>query len=261
MKNILLASILTMCCTAGYAQVRELPAKRTTTTTKDTRGTHKISVKKNTFYAGPKLGLVMSTMSNPEECTLAKGAGANISLGAVAHARFGMASKHASAGTGLFGAGIELKYKNNTVKTFGTDEDGNKNASLTVGYFELPVFVRVYPFYKSDAVNTLYVEAGPDFALGISRGPKNLTVENPNPEMSSITYHIKRDKEKLVGNDVRVMIGAGYDLPIKKGKDTKSLVGIGARYYIGTSGLAGNFPCRMNSFEFSLSWQFSLGKL
>lgn len=255
MKKVLLASLLAMCCTASYAQ-RELPVKKTTG-----RSTHHVvKGKKNVFFVGPKVGLTMTSMTNPDECTLSDGMGMNFSGGVVASARFGRASNHAGAGTGLFGAGIEIKYKNNTAKTRGIDEDGN-NASLTVGYVEVPLYVHVYPFYKSDALNSFYLEAGPDLAMAISHSPKSLTVADPNADLSSITYHLEGANKSLKGNDFRVMVGLGYDFPIKGGKDTKSLVGIGARYYLGTSGLAGNFPCKMNTFEVSLSWQFSVGKL
>lgn len=256
MKKILFASLLAMCCTAGYAQ-RELPVKRTT----GSGSIHKTKGKKNVFFFGPKVGLTMTSVSNPDECTLADGMGTSFSAGLAAKGRFGTASSHASAGTGLFGAGLELKYKNNTAKTVGVDEEGNDNASLSINYFEVPIYLHVYPFFKSDALNTFYVEAGPDLAMAISCSPKSLTVTNPNDELSSITYHIDGDKKSMKGNDVRVMLGLGYDYALKKGKNTKSLVGIGARYYLGTSGLAGNFPCKMNTFEVSVSWQFSLGKL
>lgn len=263
MKKILLASLLVMCCTTVSAQVRELSEKRSSgaqSTSQNSSGIRKLTVKKNAFYLGPKVGVTMTSMSNPDECVLVDGLGTNFSAGVAAKGRFGLASKHATAGTGVLGAGIELKYKNNSVKTFGTDENGNEDASLSVGYFEVPIFVQVYPFYKSDAMNSFYIEAGPDLALGLSRSPKSLTVADPNEELSSITYHFEGEKKNMVGNDVRFMLGLGYDIPIKSGKETKSLVGIGARYYIGTSGLAGNFPCKMNTFELSLSWQFCLGK-
>lgn len=262
MKKILLASLLVMCCTTVSAQVRELTEKRTSgaASSQNPSGIRKLTVKKNTFYVGPKVGATMTSISNPDECTLANGMGTSFSAGLVAQGRFGLASKHSGGGTGLFGAGIELKYKNNVAKTYGIDEDGNEDASLSIGYFEVPIYVHVYPFYKTDAMNTFYLEAGPDFALGISHSPKSLTVTDPNKELSSITYHFDGEKKELVGNDVRFMVGAGYEVPIKSGKETKSLVGIGARYYMGTSGLAGNFPCKMNTFELSLSWQFCLGK-
>lgn len=218
--------------------------------------------KKHNFYLGVKAGLAISTMTQPNECDLYDGAGMGFSGGLVAKARFGKASDDAPAGTGLFGVGLELKYKQNTVKTIGVDESGSKDAKLSMGYFEVPVFVQFHPFYKSDAMNTFYIELGPDFAGTLSRCPKSLTVSNLTGDYSSVAYNLDNNGSKLKGFDVRVMAGIGYDFPIRNAnQETKSLLGINARYYVGTSKLAGNFDSKMNSLEISLSWMFSIGKL
>ena len=221
-----------------------------------------IAQKKHAFYAGIKGGLDITSMTQPNECDLYDGTGLGGSIGIVGKARFNRSSETAFAGTGLFGAGLELKYKMNSVKTIGTDESGNANSNLSVGYFEIPIFAQIYPFYKSNKLSTLYIEAGPDFAGTISRSPKTLTVDNLPGDFSSVTYNIDNGDKKIKGWDVRVMFGLGYDFPIKNSKhETAHLIGVNARYYVGTSGLAGNFPCKMNTFELSLSWMFKIGKL
>ena len=216
---------------------------------------------KNLLQIGPKFGATITSMGQPDEVSLYDGSGIAFSGGIAFRARFNTATENSDSGTGLLGAGLELKYKMNTVKTIATDESGKENADLSIGYFEVPLFVQIYPFYKTKAMNTFYIEAGPDFAGIISRKPKSLTVDNLPGEYSSVTYHIDDDKSTLKGMDVRVMAGIGYDFPIKNSSNkTASLIGINARYYMGTSNLAGNFNSKMNTLELSLSWMFNISK-
>jgi hypothetical protein len=257
MKKILVLLFATMLCTSMDAQRNVQPQRGGGRSAKPG-----LAQKKHSFYLGFKGGVDFSTMSQPDECNLYDGAGLGFSGGIVGKARFGQATPNAPAGTGLLGAGLELKYKQNKVKTIGTDESGKANADMTVGYFEVPVYVQVYPFYRSDAMNTFYIEAGADFAGTISRSPKSLTVDNLKGEYSSVTYNLDSDNSKLKGMDVRIMAGVGYDFAIKNEKhETTNLIGINARYYMGTSKLAGNFNSKMSTLEISLSWMFNIGKL
>lgn len=207
------------------------------------------------FFLGPKIGGTMTSMTQPNEGKLYDGSSFGFSGGLVFQARFGKASENSVGGTGYFGAGLELKYKLNSVKTLGTDEGGKENAKLSLGYFEVPVFVHIYPFAKSPSVNPLYVELGAAFAGTLSRSPKSLTVvsSDPNSDFSEVIYYLDANGSKLKGMDVRPFAGIGYTIP-NTGLD------ISARYYIGTSDLAKNFPCKMSSLEVSLAWMFNIGK-
>lgn len=209
--------------------------------------------KKSTFSIGPKVGGTLTTMTQPDEGKLYDGSGIGFSGGVAMKMRFGKVSENAAPGTGYFGIGAELKYKRNTVKTVGTDEKGKTKANLSIDYFEVPVFVQVYPFAKSPTMNPFYVEAGFSFAGTMSRSVKSLTVDNPSQTISSVVYHTDDDQSKLKGGDARVLVGLGYTIP-GTGLD------INARYYIGTGKLAKNFPCRMNSAEVSVAWLFNAGK-
>lgn len=209
--------------------------------------------KANAFFIGPKIGGVLSTMTQPDECDLYDSSDFGFSAGLAMKARFGRATENSDGGTGFWGIGLELKYKQNSVKTIGTDEDGNENAKLTIGYFEVPVSIQLYPLAANRAMNSLYIELGASFAGTMSRSPKSLTVSNPNSEYSSITYHIDSNGSKLKGMDIRPLAGIGYTIP-GTGLD------MNARYYLGMSKLAENFVCKMNSFEVSLSWMFNAGK-
>ena len=258
MRKIFVLLLTTVFCMAVSAQSRSQHQQRG----KRTVAVKGLPQKKHSFYLGLKGGLDLSTMTQPDECKLYDGSGMGFSGGIVGKVRFNRATNNAPAGTGLLGAGLELKYKQNKVKTIATDESGAANADLSIDYFEVPVYVQIYPFFKSDAMNTFYIEAGPDFAGTMSRKPKTLTVENPSPEWSSITYNIDNNGSSLKGMDVRLMAGIGYDFAIKNDKhETTNLIGINARYYMGTSKLAENFNCKMNTLEVSLSWMFNIGNL
>lgn len=258
MKKVVVLILTAMLCTMSFAAQRSAQSQA-----QGGRSAKPIvAQKKHAFYVGVKAGLDLSSMTQPDECDLYDGTGVGFSGGVVGKVRFNQASPSAPAGTGLLGAGIELKYKQNKVKTIGTDESGKTNADLSIGYFEVPVFIQVYPFYQSDALNSFYLEAGPDFAGTLSCSPKSLTVNNLTGDNSDVTYKLDCDNSKLKGMDVRLMAGIGYDFALKNEKqETTSLIGINARYYMGTSKLAGNFNSKMNTLEISLSWMFNIGKL
>lgn len=209
--------------------------------------------KSNAFFIGPKVGGTMTTMTQPNEGNLYDGCAFSFSGGIAMKMRFGKASENSVGGTGYFGAGLELKYRQSAVKTVGTDESGKENAKLSLSYFDVPVYLHVYPFAKSRSMNTFYVELGASFGGTLSRSPKTLTVANPSAEYKSVTYNIDNGDSKLKGMDVRPLAGLGYTIP-NTGLD------INARYYIGTTKLAGNFPCKMSTLEVSLSWMFNIWK-
>ena len=209
--------------------------------------------KNNAFFIGPKVGGVISTMSDPDDSNLNDGSGVGISAGLSMKMRFGKATENSNGGTGFFGVGLELKYKQNSVKTIGTDETGEENAKMSLGYFEVPIFIQVYPFAKTNALNTFYIELGASFATSLSTSPESLTVSNPSSGIESITYNLDSNGSKLKGNDIRPLVGIGYTIP-NTGLD------INARYYIGTSELAENFSSKINSFEISLAWMFNAFK-
>ena len=209
--------------------------------------------KSNAFFIGPKIGGTVTSMTQPDEGKLYDGSDFGFSGGLAFQARFGKASENSVGGTGYFGAGLELKYKLNSVKTYGTDESGKENAKMSIGYFEVPIFVHVYPIATSPSLNSLYVEFGASVAGTLSRSPKSLTLNNPSADYSQVTYNLDANGSKLKGMDVRPFAGVGYTIP-------NTSLDINARYYIGTSELAGNFPCKMNTLEVSLAWLFNIGK-
>ncbi len=212
-----------------------------------------VKAKNNAFFLGPKAGVTMSTMSQPDQGKLFDKSDMGFSAGLAFKARFGKATANSEGGTGFVGLGLELKYAQNKAKTIATDEAGNDNASLSLGYFEAPVYVQFYPLAKSNAMNNFYVEVGAAFAGTLSRAPQTLTVNEPSASYSQVTYKLDADGSKLKGMDVRPMAGIGYTIP-GTGLD------INARYYMGMSKLAENFNTKVNSLEVSLSWMFNVAK-
>lgn len=212
-----------------------------------------LNEKNNTVTVGPKLGGTFTSMTQPDECDLYDGMGFGLSAGIAAKFRFGTATEFSDAGTGRWGVGFELKYKQNIVKTIGTDESGEENADLSVSYFEVPVFAQVYPFMRNRSLNSMYVELGIAFAGTLGRSPESLSVTNRDGEFGRVTYMLDADGSTLKGFDVRPLIGFGYTVP-GTGLD------FNARYYLGTSDLAGNMPCKMSSFEVSVAWMFNAFK-
>ena len=207
--------------------------------------------KENTFSMGVIVGGNLSTMTQPDECDLYDGSGFGYSGGVEMNARFGRASKNAGAGTGLLGLGLELKYKMNSVKTIGTDENGKENANLEIGFFEVPVALQFYPLYKSSKMNRFYVEAGAAIAGTLSRKPEILSVVDKAAN-TNVIYCFDTEGSKLKGMDVRPFAGIGVD--------SKSGFGLNLRYYLGTSKLAENFNCKISNVELSVAYKFNIGE-
>lgn len=192
-------------------------------------------IKKNVVLLGPKAGLVFTTMTQPDQCDLYDGSGFGFQGGAALRFRFGQATHHSVGGTGMWGAAIEMKYVQDLVKTIADDD-------LEIDYFAVPVMVQCYPFCKSKGAQNLYLEAGAAIAGTLSSSPEYLQAEN-----------VRFKTGDIAGFDFRPLIGIGYTVP-NTGLD------FNARYYLGTSELAGNMASKMNSFEVSVAWMFNLGK-
>ncbi len=195
--------------------------------------------KKHAFFIGPKVGATFTTMTDPKQGSLYDSFGIGYSGGVALQGRFGQSSPQSPGGTGFVGAGLELKYKLNSVKTLGVDEKGEADAKLNLSYFEVPLYVHIYPACKTKALNGLYLEAGVSIAGTISAKPESITAND--------VYYKTGD---IKGFDVRPLVGLGIT--------TKSGFDVNARYYIGTSDLAGNMASKQNSFEISLAWMFKL---
>lgn len=198
-----------------------------------------VKQKNNAFYMGPKAGVVITSMTQPTQSKLFDKTGVGFSGGLALRGRFGKASENSYGGTGYFGLGLELKYKQNKVKTIAGED-------LSIDYFEVPVVAQVFPFAKNASMNPFYIELGASFGGVLSKKPDQLTV---NDNSGTVVYNTKDIK----GLGVSGVAGLGYTIP-NTGLD------INARYYLGFTDLADNIGCKMSSFEVSLAWYFKLGK-
>lgn len=214
---------------------------------------------KNALFIGPKVGLGLTSMSQPDEGKLADGSGLGFAGGLSAKLRFGRATENSAGGTGYWGFGLDLRYKKNSAKTIATSYDDNlniieDNAKINTSYLDIPVYFTVYPFAKSSALNSLYIEAGVSFGILLSRSPNYLEVYNPSELYSYALYTLDNGNgNRLKGGDIHPIIGVGYTIP-------KTGLEFNVRYNIGTTKLANNFPCKMSTLEISLAWMFSAAK-
>lgn len=214
--------------------------------------------KQNALFIGPKVGFGLTSMSQPDEGKLSDGRALGLAGGVSAKLRFGRATENSSPGTGYWGVGLDLRYKQNAVKTIGSGyaenrNDAEENAKLKTSYFDIPVYFTVYPFAKSRAMNSLYVEAGASFGILLSRSPKHLAVTNPSDQYSSVVYTLDGEGSRLKGGDIHPIVGVGYTIP-------KTGLEFNVRYNIGTTKLAKNFPCKMSTLEVSVAWMFNAAK-
>lgn len=186
---------------------------------------------------GPRVGMGVTRMSESDGLKFTDGGSVCFSGGLAANIRFGGKDSRGRAldGQGLFGVGLELNYKSHSVKTLGDDD-------LKMGYFEVPVMFQFYPCYKTKQLKNLYVEVGPTIAGTLSSSPESVVINN--------TIYKTGD---FKGFDVRATIGAGYRF--KKSSANDGFY-VNARYYLGTSDLAGNFPGKFSSAEITIGYLF-----
>ena len=185
---------------------------------------------------GFKVGGNYSTMSKYDDADLGFKGGIGFEAGIVLSAHFGKRTKASDPGTGAFGVQIEALYSQHAIKTDFNDD-------LKLSYFEVPILAKYY------FLPNFNIEAGVCVAGVLSSSPDQLiaTVDDPYP--MGITFATGDFK----GFDIRPTIGLAYSV-------SNSGLAIGARYYLGTSDLAKNFSCKVNTIEVALSYSFNIFK-
>lgn len=215
--------------------------------------------KKNRFFIGLKGGATFTSVSDPLEGKLGDGNGIGYSGGIAMKMRFGRATENSPEGTGFWGVGFELKYKQNVAKTVGIgfgdiySDYGDENVELKAAYAEIPVYFHVYPFAKSSGLNTLYLEAGVSFGKILSCSPKYLYLDEPSEEYDAALYELNGENTKLSGGDIHPIFGLGYTIP-------RTCLDFSVRYHMGCTSLAKNFNSKMSTIEASLCFMFKAGK-
>lgn len=215
------------------------PTTKTTTSGRSLGKTIGITTKHYNYElsVGLRIAGGMSSMNEGDDLKIYDKSGMSFGGGLAANLRFG--DKDARGrnldGQGLFGVGLELNYKQHTVKTLA-------NKDLKLGYFEVPIMLQFYPGYNTKQLKNLYVEVGPTIAGTLSK----------SPDMLKYNY-AQYNTGDLKGFDVKATIGVGYRFNKMTANDGFYA---NVRYYLGTSKLAGNFPGKINSVELSVGYLF-----
>lgn len=186
-----------------------------------------VDKRKSAVHFGIKAGANMSMMSKYDPVDLGLKSGIGFEGGAVISARFGKRTKASDAGTGMFGVQIEPSYVQHTVGTDGDD--------LKLSYLEVPVLVKIF------LTPNFNIEVGPNFCSLLSSSPDYLEASNTRIATGD-----------LKGFDVKACIGVSYE--------TKGGLYASLRYNLGTSDLAGNFPCKVSVASLTLGYKFNIFK-
>lgn len=186
---------------------------------------------------GLRAGGGITNMSEGNGLKFADGSGMNFGGGIAANIRFGGKDSRNRPldGQGLLGIGLELNYNSISVKTLGDD-------NLKMGYFQVPVMIQFYPCYQTKQLKNLYLEVGPTICGVVSSSPESIIINN--------TAYGTGD---FKGTDIKATVGIGYRFNRTSANDGFY---INARYYLGTSDLAGNFPGKISSAEISIGYLF-----
>lgn len=194
--------------------------------------------RKSTMSVGLKVGGNYSTMSKYDDVDLGLKGSVGFEAGIVLSAHFGKRTKASDPGTGALGVQIEALYSQHTIKT-------NLDENLKLSYFEVPILAKYY------FLPNFNIEAGLCVAGILSASPDKLTanLNEPWPGRQSVTFSTGDFK----GFDIRPAIGLAYSA-------SNTGLSVGARYYIGTSDMAKNFPCKMNTIEVALAYSFNIFK-
>ncbi len=199
-------------------------------------------------FVGPTIGANMTmTSGQARKYDLFDGTGVGFTGGVAARVRFGHGTPNSQEGTGMFAAGFEVKYTLNNVKT-------NAEDNLKLGYLDIPVLLQFFPLAGTTTANGLFIEAGPDFAMLMSKSPSRLSLQlnQPYPGLQATEYATG----DLKGGDLRIALGLGYNHSL-----SNMDLGIHTRYYLGTSELSKNvLPVKLNTLELSLSLMFKVAK-
>lgn len=202
---------------------------------------------------GPRAGIGISTMSEGDGLNIYDGSGIAFGVGAAANIRFGGKDSRGRAlnGQGLFGVGLELNYKNLSVKT----KPGDK---LKLGYFEVPILFQLYPCYNTKQLKNLYIEIGATVAGTLSKSPDVIRYTNTVHETIGYTTHDLHEDwvfptKEIKGFDVRPTFGVGYRFNKNSANDGFY---VSLRYSLGTSKLAKDFPGKISCAELTIGYLF-----
>ena len=180
------------------------------------------------FKLGPKVGVNFSHMSKFQDADLGQGMGVGFEVGLAAQLHFGR-KRGADAGTGPLGVQLEAFYAANAVKT------SDKNISLK--YLQVPVLLKYF------VIPNLSIEAGPTICFPLSASPDMI---------SDKANLVNIPTGNLKAKDVKITLGVSFE--------SKAGFYASARYNIGLSKMAEDFPCKMSVISLNVGWLFNIAK-
>lgn len=226
MKKLFLLSAIMMIAMSANAQVTFTEDESSQQEEEIGFGDIKDS-RRNVVSLGITAGGNYSTMSKYDPVDLGSRSGIGFQGGAVVNIHFGQ-RRGADAGTGPIGLQVEALYAQHSMKTDLSDD-------IKLGYLEVPVLLK---YYITPNVN---VELGPTFCYLLSKSPDMLRGTSTNIAIG-----------ELKGGDLKGTVGISYQ--------TKSGFYASARYNIGLSELASNFPCKVSTATVSIGYLFNILK-
>ncbi len=186
-----------------------------------------VDTRKSVVSLGITAGGNYAMMSNYEPVDLGSRSGIGFQGGLAVNAHFGQ-RQGADAGTGPIGLQLEVLYSQHNIKTDLSD-------NIKLGYLEVPL---LFKWYITQGLN---IELGPTFCYILSKSPDVLS----GTSTTIATGELK-------GGDVKGTVGVSYQ--------TKSGFYASARYNLGFSNLAGNFPCKVSTVSVSIGYLFNIFK-
>lgn len=186
-----------------------------------------VDKRKNVVSLGVTAGVNYSSMSKYDPVDLGLKGGIGFQGGLVIAARFGKRTNGSDPGTGIFGIQMEPSYVQHTIGTNGDN--------IKLSYFEVPILLK---FYVTPNLN---IEVGPNICGSLSSSPDYIEEANTRIAIGD-----------LKGFDFKVTAGVSYEL--------KNGLYASLRYNLGTSDLAGNFPCKVSAASLTLGYKFNIFK-
>lgn len=186
-----------------------------------------VDKRKNVVSLGVTASANYSSMSKYDPVDLGLKGGIGFQGGLVIAARFGKRTNGSDPGTGIFGIQMEPSYVQHTIGTNGDN--------IKLSYFEVPILLK---FYVTPNLN---IEVGPNICGSLSSSPDYIEEANTRIAIGD-----------LKGFDFKVTAGVSYEL--------KNGLYASLRYNLGTSDLAGNFPCKVSAASLTLGYKFNIFK-
>lgn len=186
-----------------------------------------VDKRKNVVSLGLTAGVNYSSMSKYDPVDLGQKGGVGFQGGIVVAARFGKRTNGSDPGTGIFGVQMEPSFVQHTI--------GTNSEDIKLTYFEVPILLKIY------VTPNLNIEVGPNICGSLSSSPDY--IEDSNTRIAT---------GDLKGFDLKVTAGVSYEL--------KNGLYASLRYHLGTSDLAGNFPCKVSAASLTLGYKFNIFK-